>query len=377
MKIIIHGSTFGSNFGDCLFAKMFYDFCEKKYPDSVKFYENNSLIRKDLFTVSEHYRDYMNYQKTFSKKDLAECDCMVYMAGGYFGETTTSLKEAVIRYWRYMKFGYYAIRHKKPIAIIGVGAGPISKEFLRRKIKKIFNYASLITVRNEESKKYLEEIGVKNEIIVTSDVAQMVDKSFTSKLEDKTLTNIKESIGNKKIILLHCSTQIKHINIIKEKILFELSKYAVENDYGIVLCVDQCDVSRIEELTKMADILECPFYVYNYENPSKLISLIDFVDIVVTSKLHVGILSCSLNKSVYSFPFNKNKIVRYYKQIGYPERCIPVGLLKNNDVYNLMKKYGEEKIILSDEIKNLSENNFKFLGEFLDRIYRKSGDKIA
>src|SRR6202007_2101045 len=51
------------------------------------------------------------------------------------------------------------------------------------------------------------------------------------------------------------------------------------------------------------------------------IALIGGVDGIVTTKLHVGIVGCAMEKPVISMP-GHSKTPRFYKQVGLSEQCI-------------------------------------------------------
>ena len=119
MNIILHGATNSSNFGDFLFAKMFYDRLEKINNGKNKFYEFPKL------GIGDFYRIYIPYDKKQKIKDLKNADLLVYFSGGYFGESNSSLKETFIRYVRYFMIGKYFCKKKKKIAIINkIGKTP-------------------------------------------------------------------------------------------------------------------------------------------------------------------------------------------------------------------------------------------------------------
>lgn len=62
-----------------------------------------------------------------------------------------------------------------PSMVYAVGAGPLNNENSRKKVKEVLNNADVITVREREAKKLLEEIGVHHEIIVTADPAFLLN----------------------------------------------------------------------------------------------------------------------------------------------------------------------------------------------------------
>ncbi len=59
--------------------------------------------------------------------------------------------------------------HRKPFVVYAQGIGPIEKPFNQKITKFTLSKAALITVRDEASKKFLQQIGVKKEIIEVPD----------------------------------------------------------------------------------------------------------------------------------------------------------------------------------------------------------------
>lgn len=368
-KIIIHGSTIGTNFGDCLLAQIFYKECQKANNGENLFYDNKFPVKSYMFELSPFYKKQLNYDKSCHFSDVLSCDGIVFMAGGYFGETHNSLKEAVVRYYRHIKLGLYAKLFKKPLAIIGVGAGPISHGFIRRDLRKISNYARVLAVRNDESKDFLESIGVNNSIEVTADIAQVITPDYANELPAELQENIKRIFGDRKIILLHCVMPLNEIQEIREKIIPGLKKFLDENDYGVIIANDQCDHDRSAELEDLSRGLgEHRSMVYKYHSPTEMIDLLNTVDLIVTTKLHIGIVGCSLNKAVVSFPFNSTKILRYYNQIGYGEHCCPIKDANSDIVFNMLKRFCCIPISLPKDVRLAAKRNLVLLREFIESI---------
>jgi len=58
-----------------------------------------------------------------------------------------------------------------------------------------------------------------------------------------------------------------------------------------------------------------------YRGHWEFVSLLDRLDMIFTSKLHVGIVSSTLGKNVVAVPYH-SKTVRFYNQIGNGDRCL-------------------------------------------------------
>jgi polysaccharide pyruvyl transferase CsaB len=66
--------------------------------------------------------------------------------------------------------------YKKPVYVLGVGAGPVGRAWLRRLIGRTLSQADVLCVRDEESRQELEDCGVPaGRITVTADVVPAME----------------------------------------------------------------------------------------------------------------------------------------------------------------------------------------------------------
>ncbi len=73
-----------------------------------------------------------------------------------------------------------------PVFIYAISAGPINGDALKELIVSTLNKVDRITVRENESKRLLNEIGVTNEIVVTADPALLIEPiTFTEEMLQK------------------------------------------------------------------------------------------------------------------------------------------------------------------------------------------------
>ena len=149
MNILLHGAVSGSNFGDCLFADIFYNSLRQSFPD-----DNIWFFDRQPFGISQYLRSSLDYRYIMSDDDYNKVDALVYISGGYLGEDKKSLKESLVRYKRYVQLGKKYISKKIPILIIGLEVGPIYYGFLRKGIRNIIDRSVVLTVRNKESYDY-------------------------------------------------------------------------------------------------------------------------------------------------------------------------------------------------------------------------------
>lgn len=338
MKILIHGAINGSNFGDCIFAHIFYESLAEQ--GTVDF------VKAPMFGLCDFLsNEIIGYKSSINS--IKNADCLVYMSGGYFGDTTSSWKEAVKRYLRYFRIAEYFIKNNKPIYVCGVGGGPVSNKFLRNKIVKILNAARFVSVRDQETADYFRQNGVQNRILITTDSALSIKDRKIPELsvELKTLTK------DKKNIFFHVYGNDNSNKEISKKILPSLNRFLSvhSNKYRVFVGTDNICKTKIRDLEVFKN-LHGDKVAVDYSSTWGLCSLLKYMDAAITVKLHVGIVTALYGKSVISFPKHVNKTKRFYKQIGYSERCKLLKKVEQEDVYGMMSQFMDEKISIDLEL---------------------------
>jgi len=268
--------------------------------------------------VSSHQEavEILNNEETnsYKKYKVSQCDRFIFGGGGYFGEPKTSWPRK--QYWtlrnyvRHIIWNDQLLKNKIPYAIIGVGVGPISNSFLRKKIIKLFNSADFVCVRDNESFNYLKSYGCVN-----PNVFETTDLALTVRRE-------KAQGNDKKVLGVHFSIRPEFP---QDKIpaIVSFLKRTSEN-YTIKLVNDQKGQMSLEKeanITRFIKENNIDYTQIEYHDPNTLIEELNKLDAIVTSKLHVGILGYALRKPVLSIP-NHTKSFRFYKQIGRGKFCI-------------------------------------------------------
>lgn len=360
MKIMLHGATSYSNFGDYLFAEMFYAKLKELGADAV-FYEHPQNGIGDFFSKHLGYKRSMKSER----EQIDECDALVYISGGYF-KTADSVLENFNRNKRYWKPALRFIKQKKPIYILGVGAGPINRSICGRNICKILNYADVVTVRNEESKDYCNGVNLKNDILVTADTALAVDEYYIDKSNTFDRTQ-----STRKTILVHMVAGNSTVKLIVDKIAKPIIDFCNKHpEYKLLLTPDSESCSKWKEEYLQAFQEATPEYI-PYTDPWITYRVISQADIIVTPKLHVGIVGCTLGASVLSFPVDSQKTRRFYSQIGESKRCIPIKELDQEDVTKMLEKFKDSRIAITDELKKKAKMNLSYLDELIDDLHSK------
>lgn len=354
INILLHGSFCTANFGDVLFAELFTNYLESLDPKYNVFVPNAS----DFVIKNTSVR------KVGIIKSFLNAHAVVFASGGYFGEPRSNNHRWNLRFIkRHFPVIILAIIRRLPIAIIGIGVGPLSSSILRYTTKFLFNKAKVITVRDEESKLELINMGVINKINVTTDSALSL-LNCEELLKKVPKSSSIERITKKKIIFYHLSSKVENIS---QAIIEGVNRFLGENqDYKLIVGTDNTsiflDKNEVSRFFK-AKQLE----IYKYDSPWTLISILKDSSLIVTSKLHVGILGTMFNKSVVAFPAHP-KTVRYYNQLNIIDRCQPIEKVSPAMVYNQLSKYKDIDYKIPNHIIEASIENFVALKKFVESI---------
>lgn len=352
-KVAIHGAINTPNFGDVLFARMFYKACNSKPNVEVDF------IQIPRFGVGEYVRKETGYYRKCGKFEYLKSDALILMSGGYLGLDNTSIYYVFHLYIRFILPALLFQMFGKPVYIIGVGGGPIDNKWLRKKIIKLIEKAKKVIVRDEETRDYFIEYGVDNNIELSTDTALGYEKESIQEVNDDSLKSL---FRDKKILLLH--TELSENVKVAEKIIPSVNCFLEKHkEYGVVFAYDY-PISEQLEKTDCFKRLSCETkYAYEYTNTEQMIALINISDCIITTKLHVGIMGAYCGKSVISFPTHREKTQRFYKQIGYPERCIHFSKINDTIVLQQIEQYHNKPISIDASLITKAKSNLLFINE--------------
>ena len=347
LKVYVHGSFMYDNFGDyLLFAKIMnvLNKCGKE----VQAYSAN---------VNDFYKDFLSYSCMDGRAALKQADCAVFAGGGYFGEPNHHKI-----YWNMrmlLKHAYPAlklIKKGKPVCILGVGVGPLSCSISRRVVA---NKSELVAVRDEESREFLRQYGVKKQVHVLPDWIMSCDVDELVKEGNETVV-----MPSKGRILIHLASKNKGgespIEIIIRDILALEKKYKKK----FLIITDQADNKQIERAEILQEKLKgIDIEIYRYHDPYELCRVIQNAQAVLTDKLHVGIVATRLGVPAFSVAYH-NKTKRFYKQINREEYCVAIEDVKEG----LIKEWlinGENKISKITNVIEQAKKNEELLEQFI------------
>jgi len=358
VNVLIHGAVNGDNFGDCLFANIFYNYLKSCRDISPYFWRNKK------FGISNFLSQELDYDHTANSVKLKNMDALVYMSGGYFGEREKGIRHTIRRFLRYVKIGLLFAVRKKPIFIVGVGVGPIYSKFLRYFVGYIFKRSNLIIVRDSKSKNYIQKYNFKCKPIVSADTALALHKSYGD--DNSMNSSIFHGIKNK-TIFLHVDSTYEVQKFYCQNIIPEVEKIVKTFNYDLILGYDGGSDKDVKQST-IWNYITVNKIAFDYQSTRQLVNLLKNVNLIITPKLHVGIVGALFSKSVISFPLHPEKTKRFYYQINASDRCIPLYETSRSSVKTVLNYFHNKPLHLPQNIINKAEKNMCLLSNALSEI---------
>lgn len=371
-RLVLHGSFMSQNYGDVLLMLIY----ERWVRENAR---TGSVVVASAGTYS---RKFLNPDTLTHGRAVFGARGLLYAGGGYFGEPqTTRLKE---RHWRlrflkrHLWIGEWFKCRGTPVAIIGVGVGPLRNRLLRNRVVGLFDHATLVAVRDIESKAFLTDYGLSPEkVMVTADAALGMTRDAipTQALieADQVLTRL----HTPRRIGVHLD-RVGSDSAMWEQLVRAVRQYAREReDTGFVFFTDRLvDQTLVNTSTtnhwfgRLSQELQHRCITVQCGSPWLLTALLGRIDGVITTKLHVGIVALWWGTQVISIPFH-HKIPRFYRQIGHPQRCIQLGEPARHQLLEAMRTYFTESVpvlSLNDKVVQAAQRNRMLVHSFLDDL---------
>lgn len=360
MKILLSGATAGTNFGDFLFAKMF-----QNYVGNIVGEENVYWYDGGYHAMSSFYAKHLNYDRKYK---LSEIDALVYISGGYLCGNDKCFRDYTLRFLNYFLIGILCWFRNIPFAFIAIEAAKSKSRVIDYVQRFLLRKARMVIVRNQPSYEYVTGIvGVDSKkVYCTADTVFAMDRTL---YDFQTIPDEIEKCKSP-ILFYHTKPLLADCTKHFELIIPIINKFVYEHpEYTIIVSPDQYSENYNIVKTKLSEKIKASkVFFYDYENPVSLCKVIEKSDVVVTDKLHVGIVAAQLGKSVISFSGHTQKIARLYNQLGITDRTIPMSDLTIEKGLELLNIKHLEKISVSDDIRNAAKSNFVMLSEFIETI---------
>lgn len=269
-----------------------------------------------------------------------------------------------------------AVKHGKKVILFGVGFGPVHLEHSRRALKDVLNRVALITVRDEESRRLVEELGITEpEIHTTADFVYFLKPAPPEKIE-KIINAEKLALSSRpRIGLCLCGYSQDHPAWKKSLVYF--CRRAVEELKADLWFIPMQTGGGFDDRASarlITDALTDKNHIYSVEgqySPRETMGLMARCNMILGERFHGVILS--LNNRVPAFGISyKPKVERVFKEINHPEWYIRLDEMTPETLYNAFKKIWDIKETLDDELlkafkllESKAQKNFTLLAEWL------------
>ncbi|SHL60577.1 colanic acid/amylovoran biosynthesis protein [Anaerocolumna jejuensis DSM 15929] len=274
------------------------------------------------------------------------------------------------------------IRHmKKPYVFFAPSMGPFTKN--KRKIKKILTGASLICLREEVSKGFLESLHIKNEATVTLDSAfqHRIDMQENQQLleQDISLKNFLDS--HERIIGITITDLKWHKNYCRENLSDTITAAfdpfidkLIREGFGIIFIPqlfgranDSGYMSGFarENCYVLPEKYDCYFQQY----------LISRLYAIVGMRYHSNIFSAKMGTPFLSVSYEQ-KMLGFMKKSGLEEYCIDIRKLSFEKLEELFTKlqadYPVYKKALAEKIPRFREQSYETT-QLVSEVIQKMG----
>lgn len=250
----------------------------KKYGNDV---EIIALSNKPEHTKSVYGIEAINRFNIGEIRHAMENTDLFISGGGSLLQDITSTRSILY----YLLLMNYAKKQGIPVMVYANGIGPINKKFNRLLTKKVLNKVDLITLRDEDSKRFLEELGVTNKnIYVTADPVFTMLASSENKIDNilkrEGIPRDKELVG---IAIRPWKQAPDLVNVISMAIAKILDEY----DVNIILIPmhypEDLDISlEVERVVSREEV----YVIKNQLSVEDIMGITKELELIIAMRLH-------------------------------------------------------------------------------------------
>jgi len=379
----------GINTGDDAIFSSLLDIIRGKITGDLKIYvlaDDEKIIKikyniEDSVRIFEFYK-FRNIQKVI--EFLKKTNLIIYGGGDLINGNLHS-----------MIFLLLAEILGLPVICCSVGAIPIKSQLKKFFTKLVLDNMKFITVRDEQSKHFLDSLNIKNPpIYIVNDLAFLLKPNLHQNeilniINDKT-NKSKINIGinvrppghmysfysswNKdkinKIIAIVCD---KVIDKYKAKIIFlpMVIRKRLKHYHTDLISDDKLS----HEIIKLMKNKTNTVVIEEDYNPRDILGLISKIDLVIAMRLHALLLASNVGVPIIALSYSP-KIDSFMDLLKQTKYCIPVNNLNQNKFLKLIDKRiknKEEKILIS---KHLSKKTAEINGDMIIKTLNNTRKNI-
>lgn len=361
--ILIPPTVLNGSFGDEIMVISFINYFKNK---KILLYVEKIIERKDLFS------NYNNISiKSWNSPIRIEKYSKLFLLGADNLSGTYSNKEVLDKF----KILKYANFYSTEISILGFSLSKNISEIVKDEFKNISNYTKF-KLRDPDSFKRAENFLPKKNIYQVADLAFLCPLINCNNEAYLRWIN-KQKEDNRKIIAI-CPNSIHMRNYEDQQYISQYVE-AIElinnsGNYSFVLLYHDLrdlnkgwnDMTISKSIYSRLKTLKNVYFTDRITNGVQLKSYLPYVDITLTSRMHLGISGYSVGKPMFGITY-ENKFSGLQKLFGIsPERS----LVEYTELENLKEKfdlfiqdYENNVDLVKDNIQNVIELSKKNFGD--------------
>ncbi len=322
-KIVVCGHYGSTNIGDEAIGLSLIQRLKNEYPDGeITFLSYDPENTNKYLKINSRYLLPLGFKSIFrgifkgelfkTLNAIKKCDKFILGGGGLF----TDEKIFAVFLWGLHVFCAY--KYKKPVCMISQSIGPLNTKVGKLIVKKAFTKADKITVRDSESKKILNNLGVQNKIKVESDL--VFDLKIKHDYDDENLNKIIAQKGLKGYFIVNLRPWQKNSKILYKKINQMISwivkKYKLLPVFVPFQSLHQNDHEIMSKIIEQNNP-DYPFLIQKFDqNVFRVLSVIKHAKFTIGMRLHSLIFSMIQNVPVIALSYSP-KIHNLFKDRGY------------------------------------------------------------
>lgn len=341
-RILISGYYGFDNSGDDAILKAIVkDIKEKNNSIEITALSNNPIFTEKVYDIKAVNR----FRMKDVIKAIKECDLFI-SGGGSLLQDVTSTRSL----WYYLTLLKLAKKFNKPTMVYANGIGPINRKTNRILTRKTLNRVDLITLRDEDSKKFLKDLEVENRnIFVTADPVFTLEPS-----DDRIIHDIltKEGVPEERpLVGVSVRNWIDEENLIPN--VAKAIDYIIQEYKADVILIPMHypeDLSISNEILERVTSENC-YIISNKYNVEDIMGIIKRLEIIVAMRLHSLIYAATQNVPMVGIVYDP-KIEGFLKSIDMGHMC-PAEDLKFDQLISNIEYVWENREDLKNRLKEL------------------------
>lgn len=379
-KIVIIGGDYDYNMGDKASHAAIIALLKKAIPScSITTFSFNWQVDRELYGVNAINRSIRNIATHI--KVIKEADLVVWGGGVALQDDTSKVK---VPYW-FFKIFFIKLFLNKPIMGFGQGIGPLNTPLGRNLSRLTVDMIDLMTVRDEGSKRLLEEVGVaKTPIYAVADPAITLvpadrERVLEILFQEGVIKGDRPWVGISPCLWFHhYGSLIPHEYAVKYKLrpirgrekfdklqsnLAKIADYIVDKISAELIFIPMYSIPHEADDKVCFDIIKrmknasfAKVITGNYPI-NEFLGIFGELDLMIGVRMHSTILAVSMNVpsiNIYYVP----KGLNFFRMIGQEQRAI--------DIDSLLETKGIERLI--EIINDTWEKREEIKGQLAPKI---------